>query len=174
MERALLTIRRAATLTRTPPPQRLVGLLHERDFGYAFMDPVGVQDYDAVVEAPVSFADVLHRLKKSYLHIEGDGGRAATVSESVAFALKDLNLIYLNCMRFNFEGSAVYKMSVVQQKMLKKLVDFNFGEKVVDKKVLWEVDRFVEEQIQDRKDYDVKLAAWKKKVSEVHYRVLCP
>ena len=91
--------------------------------------------------------------------------RPATPTETVTMCLKDLHLIYLNCQRFNFSGSAVHKMSEVQHKFLKKLASLNFSEAAgtgAHPAALREVEDFAKAQVKERREYERAIAKWKK------------
>jgi Bromodomain len=92
----------------------MVEFLMQYDFGYMFRTPVDtkqVPDYSVVIKAPMDLGTISSRIcTGKYKESLGD---AYSLDGVVLAALKDVELVWHNCLLFNIEGSAVYRMAGV-------------------------------------------------------------
>jgi hypothetical protein len=91
--------------------------LLEYDFGYMFAIRVNVgaiPGYQDIVKKPMDLGTICTKLTSGgYADIMKNGG---TFDDVLVAALQDVELVWHNCFLFNFDGSAIYRMAVVQRR----------------------------------------------------------
>ena len=111
---------------------RVLSILHEIlldllqfDFGNIFGTPVdvdNVEGYKETIKHPMDLGTIASNLLKGKYFPDS----APLLLEDVAVAvLKDIELVWHNCMTFNFEGSAFYLMAQVQRRRARGLIRKN-------------------------------------------------
>ncbi len=153
----------------------------ELDFGYAFSSPVDIEDYEGTIERKLDYSLIKTKLRLGeYLRVrkrlnpfeELDSKQKlvqdrpiATPEQVFDSALKDVFTIFLNCKRFNSEGSAIYRMAEVQEKLFKKMLATNLTG-VLPEKSLQSVSLYAEKMNKERSEYFRLLKRMKEDVRE--------
>ena len=97
----------------------MVSKLLKSDFGYIFLEPVDlneVPNYRSFIKQPMDLGTVAKRLVSGYY--------ATFFEKNMSWAqvhlavLKDIELVWQNCLTYNFEGSAVYRMAEVTRRLM--------------------------------------------------------
>lgn len=108
--------------------------LIDYDFGYMFAVPVdaeAVAGYSDIVKNPMDLGTICAKLTNAgYLGIVENGG---TYDDFLIAVLKDVELVWHNCYTFNFEGSAIYRMALVQQRRARAIQKRSFDHLLSDK-----------------------------------------
>jgi hypothetical protein len=135
----------------------LVLKLMNYDFGYMFSKPVdlsAVPGYTLVVKQPMDLGTICSNL------INGDYANAlndeCSMDDVLAMALKDIELVWHNCLTYNFEGSAVCRMAEVLRKRADRIRMRSFNERL-SRQVKGELEEF----IRDREHFRVALQSAK-------------
>ena len=111
----------------------MLGKLMEYDFGYMFMKPVdceAVPGYKDIVKHPMDLGTICSKLI--------NGGYSNILKENNSFddviveVLKAVELVWHNCYIFNFGGSAIYRMAVVQSRRAKAICERSFNNLLSD------------------------------------------
>ena len=99
--------------------QEMVSKLMKSEFGYVFALPVSSEtypDYPKVVKNPMDLGTVTTRLVSGYYKKFFSSEQPwAHVHSAV---LRDIELIWHNCMLYNHRGSSVYGMAKVMQRLM--------------------------------------------------------
>lgn len=100
-------------LTLLSKIQDIIDRLKSYDFGHIFAVPVSVRDvpdYRKVVKRPMDLGTVLTNISKGTyitklsLLAKGNSSRGSNIDRVILEALKDIELIWHNCLLYNLEG----------------------------------------------------------------------
>ena len=99
--------------------------LIEYDFGYMFSEPVDTtqfSDYLDIVKRPMDLGTIAtNLLNGKYRHTPEES------LQSVALrVLQDIDQVWENCYLYNVDGSAVYRMALVQERRAKAVREVSF------------------------------------------------
>jgi len=113
--------------------------LLDYDFGQMFAEPVdeAIPDYRAVVKEPMDLGTICKKLAN------GDYAKALAISsmeeietllETPLIALlNDIELVWHNCLLYNFDGSAIHRMASVQRRRAMSIRMKSFDHLLSDK-----------------------------------------
>lgn len=125
----------------------MVRFLMKYDFGYIFKSPVDtkvVENYKAIVKNPMDLGTISARMIKGRYKSDGSSLESVAVA-----ALKDLALIWHNCLLFNLEGSAVYRMAIVLRKRAEAIQAKSFDQ-YLTKEMKQEIQNYVDSLRKER------------------------
>lgn len=117
--------------------------LMKYDFGYMFSEPVdlaSVPGYALIVKQPMDLGTICRNIiNGEYSKLLNDGN---TIDDVVVRVLKDIELVWHNCLTYNFEGSAVCRMAQVLRRRASMIRKRSFNHKL-SVKVKYELEEFV-------------------------------
>jgi len=116
--------------------REMIEYLLEFDFGYLFENPVdlkSVANYDLVIDRPMDYTTILTQLENGeyFSNAAAEGKKPSNKEIHIADlvileVLKDLELVWHNCLLFHPEGSSIFRMAQVQQRKAHSLRSKNF------------------------------------------------
>lgn len=124
--------------------------LMKYDFGYMFSEPVDldtVPGYTIVVKRPMDLGSISRNLiNGEYSKLMSEG---YSMDEVLTRVLKDVELVWHNCLLYNFEGSAVCRMAHVLRRRSSMIRNRSFNYKL-GASVKQKLEDFVRDNENDR------------------------
>lgn len=101
----------------------MISKLLDYDFGYMFANPVdasSIPGYKDIVKKPMDLGSIAKSLANGdyAANMKADAYKAGQIflEKPVIAVLKDIELVWHNCLLFNMDGSAIHRMASVQRR----------------------------------------------------------